>query len=237
MHRYKRQEPWSYSLGTAVTIELLAYQPEVVTRVWLSSQLRDSSKLTEACHHLSLPCQINDKAIATLSPKGNCFAIGQFEKYYSTLGSSSQILLVNPSDAGNLGTIIRTAVGFGIKDIGIIEPAVDYFDPKVIRASMGAIFQTRIESFASFDNYQARFPGHTKYPFMLGANQSLDSVVSAGPHTLIFGNEATGLPDDYAEIGQPVVIEHSQEIDSLNLPIAVAIALYAFSDKASVLDS
>ena len=53
-------------------------------------------------------------------------------------GASNHIVLVNPSDMGNLGTIIRTAVGFGFTDIGIISPAVDAYNPKVIRGSMGS---------------------------------------------------------------------------------------------------
>ena len=46
---------------------------------------------------------------------------------------------------------------------------------------------------------------------------------------LIFGNEASGLPDSMLNVGDTVVIHHSKDIDSLNLPISVGIALYEFS--------
>lgn len=46
------------------------------------------------------------------------------------------------------------------------------------------------------------------------------------PYALVFGNEASGLPPELAERGTPVVIRHSRDIDSLNLPQAVAIGLY-----------
>ena len=46
---------------------------------------------------------------------------------------------------------------------------------------------------------------------------------------LIFGNEASGLPDDLLDYDESVVIKHSDKIDSLNLPISVGIALYEFS--------
>ena len=46
------------------------------------------------------------------------------------------------------------------------------------------------------------------------------------PYALVFVNEASGLPPELAERGTPVVIRHSRDIDSLNLPQAVAIGLY-----------
>lgn len=44
---------------------------------------------------------------------------------------SPHIVLHHPSDSGNLGTILRTALGFGLKNIAIIRPAVDSDDPRV----------------------------------------------------------------------------------------------------------
>ena len=46
------------------------------------------------------------------------------------------------------------------------------------------------------------------------------------PFSLIMGNEATGLPASFAKVGCPVRIEHTNNIDSLNLPIATSIGLY-----------
>ena len=39
------------------------------------------------------------------------------------------------------GTIIRSMVGFGFKNLGIVEPSVDIFDPKVVRSTMGAFLR------------------------------------------------------------------------------------------------
>ena len=43
------------------------------------------------------------------------------------------MVLVNPSDMGNMGTIIRTMLGFNYVNLAIIRPGVDVFDPRVIR--------------------------------------------------------------------------------------------------------
>jgi TrmH family RNA methyltransferase len=48
---------------------------------------------------------------------------------------------------------------------------------------------------------------------------------------LVFGNEAKGLDDSFLKEGTSVVIKHTNNIDSLNLPIAVGIAIYEFSKK------
>ena len=139
------------------------------------------------------------------------------------------MVLVNPSNAGNLGTIIRSCLGFGYKDIAIIRPAVDIFDPKTVRASMGALFGVRFAYYDSFEAYAKEVPTHRFYPFMLQTDTPLHSCTFQKPHALIFGNEASGLPASFLQVGTPVIIRHSQEIDSLNLPIAVSVALYEAS--------
>ena len=65
---------------------------------------------------------------------------------------------------------------------------------------------------------------------MLTAKTPLSKLSQkAYPHTLIFGNEATGLSDNFLNIGSPIIIKHSNLIDSLNLSMSVGIALYEFS--------
>jgi len=142
----------------------------------------------------------------------------------------SHIVLVEPSDNGNLGSIIRSAVGFGLTDIAVVGLSADAFDPHVIRASMGALFSARIQLFEKFDEYLATYSGRSLYPFMLGGANSLPEMRCRvrPPYSLIFGNEGTGLPPEYAGYGEPVIIPHSHSIDSLNLAAAASIAAYVF---------
>ena len=53
----------------------------------------------------------------------------------------------------------------------------------------------------------------------------------SGPFSLVFGNEASGLPDEFAQWGISTLIPHSSRIDSLNLAIAAGIGMYAFTRK------
>ena len=48
------------------------------------------------------------------------------------------------------------------------------------------------------------------------------------PFTLIFGNEASGLPPEFARMGQSVLIPQTNEVDSLNLSVSVGIGVYSF---------
>ena len=234
IQRYKHEAETSYALGATLTFELLKCHPDRVTTVYLSSSAEETDgilRLKEICAGRGIPCETNDKAFHVLSPKGNCYVIGEFRKTSLPLEEGSHIVLVNPSDAGNLGTILRTAVGFGIRDIAIIRNAVDFYDPRTIRSSMGAAFHVRAEYFDTIEDYCKRFPRNERYAFMLKASTPITQIGIREPYSLIFGNEATGLPEEYASFCTPVVIRHSTDIDSLNLPMAAGIALYEFTKK------
>lgn len=232
---YKRESELSYALGVTVTIELLLRRPEHVLGVLLHSGLSDGDgrrRIEELCLKHGISVEINDKAFRVLSQKENCFAIGVFKKYDdSPLSGKRQIVLVNPSNAGNLGTIMRTMAGFGLFDLSIVLPSVDPFDPKVIRASMGALFSIRVGIYGDFESWRRIFPDLPCFPFMLTASIPLQKAVFPVPCALIFGNESSGLPASFSEIGQPVVIPHGEAIDSLNLPTAAGIAIYELTMK------
>lgn len=89
--------------------------------------------------------------------------------------------------------------------MAIIRPAVDAFDPRVLRASMGAFFQMNVAVFDSFEDYRALYPNHALYPFMLHAQAQILPQAAArhAPlYALVFGNEQTGLPEAYAGLGR-----------------------------------
>jgi TrmH family RNA methyltransferase len=91
---------------------------------------------------------------------------------------------------------------------------------------MAALFSLRSEYFGSFEEYTARYGRHNLYPFMTVGDLRLSDASFTRPYSLIFGNESSGLSEEYREKGTAVTIAHSSRIDSLNLPTAVALALY-----------
>lgn len=231
--RYKKDCGYSYTLGIFLTIELITHQSEKVLEVILSTDTENSTgidKIILLCEKRGIPYSYSDKLINSLSPKGNCYAMGIFSTYNDPIDPNDHhVLLVNPSDAGNLGTIIRTALGFDVKNLAIIKPGVDIFDPKAIRASMGSLFSINFTYYDSFADYIAMHPKHHLYPFMLQAQYKLKDVIPESPFTLIFGNEGSGLDTSFLNVGTSVIIPHAKTIDSLNLSVAASIALYEFT--------
>lgn len=231
--KYDKDNAYSYAFGIFPTFELVKNCFDKVIKVILSTKLKmspDVNKLLEICNEKNIKIEYNDKLINRLVSKENCFVVGVFEKYDSKfISNKNNIVLVNPSDMGNMGTIMRTMLGFNVENLIIIKPAVDYFNPKVIRASMGAIFSLKIKEFDSISEY-LNYSKNKKYFFMLKGKNILGKFdIDNKKYDLIFGNEASGLPDNLLDYDESVVIEHSKKIDSLNLPISVGIALYEFN--------
>ena len=237
--RYKRESSYSYTLGATLTYELLKTHPELIQRVFLRPNIKHGNDLEQIIaalkqHHIEII--ESTKAFNILNAKSNCLLIAEFQKPDTQLDYSTDnphIVLVNPSDAGNLGTIMRSAVGFGYQNLAIILPGVDPYGPKTIRASMGAVFHLNIQTFESFQAYQNPFTTRTYYAFMLdsAAKHLTDVNPISKNYSLIFGNEASGLPSEFATFTTPIFIPQNQKIDSLNLSVAASIAMFELSTR------
>ena len=215
MKIYKKGDETSYTLGVFPTIELLKTRPEDVVRVVVHSSIEQNKGyplIKELCEKHHIHIDEHDKTIDKLSPKNNCFAIGIFKKYKAEVEEGNHVVLVNPMDMGNMGTIMRTMLGFGYKNLVIVRPAVDVYDPKVVRASMGAIFHLNVEYYDDFNDYYHKYSHHKMYPLMLKGATNIHKVSEEGLHSVIFGNESSGLPDEYLNYGQSVFIPHSEDI-------------------------
>jgi TrmH family RNA methyltransferase len=231
---YKKDYDYSYTSGAYATIELLNTKPEIVEAVYIHSAYQDKAALERRCADCSVPYVYDDKCFLQVNQKENSFVIGVFRKYDSSLSAERpHIVLVNPSDMGNLGTIIRTAAALSYRDLAIIAPAADVWHPKTIRASMGALFRINFKCYDSFEAYRAEFQEHELYPFMLGCGRflSFESCPQTHLFSLIFGNEATGLHPRFQTVGTAMEIRQSGAVDSFNLTAAAAIAAYTFALK------
>ena len=237
LESYDKSLDYSYAPGIFPATECLNNAPERCLRLLLSS----ASEKSEGAQHLraqaealGVRVEIADRALERISKKENCFAAMVYRKAEGVFDACSpHVVLHHPSDSGNMGTILRTALGFGLRNVAVIRPAVDSDDPRVTRASMGAAFSLGVRHFDSFEAYREEFPDRQLFPFMLTGAVPLQEAVArvAGPFSLIFGNEASGLPDAFAEMGVSTLIPHSGKIDSLNLAIAAGIGMYAFTQK------
>lgn len=235
LESYRKALDYSYCLGVFPSLQLLEARPDKVMRLLLhpdGARNAGVAKLRQRCAELGIREEEAPRVLEREAHKANCYAALVFGKYQCRLDpAKNHVALHNISDAGNLGTALRTLLGFGLTDVAIIRPAADAFEPHVPRASMGALFHHNLHYYENFDEYRTEFADHHLYPFMLDGARELGEVAHAKqePYTLIFGNEASGLPPAFARMGQSVVIPHNNRIDSLNLAVAVAIGSYAFT--------
>lgn len=235
LKRYNKTLDYSYTFGMYPTIELLKAKPDKVVQIITHSRLSDEegsriiNTLTEK-HGIPLEC--NDRLIDRLSPKDMCYVVGVFNKYYPEMGNHNHVVLVNPGNSGNLGTIIRSMLAFDLSDLAIIRPAVDIFHPDTVRASMGALFNISFQLFDDMADYRRKFDAHNLYLFMTEGQNVLDRTGFTPPYSLVFGSEPSGLPHQYRELGTTVRISQSGRVDSLNLAISASIVLHHLYSRA-----
>ena len=164
----------------------------------------------------------------TKTPQGIiAIAISQPGSYTTNLSS---VVLDNISDPGNVGTIIRTANWFGIKQIILYGNCADKYSPKVIRASMGAVFSMNIISIKNVDALFKHIADIPLYAASLDGTIEIKKITPTKIFALIVGNESNGISPEFKEnLIQSFYIEGSGDAESLNVSIATGIALFHFS--------
>ena len=234
LEAYRTELDYSYAPGIFPSMECLLYRPECVRRILLHSAAagrEGAGRLTELAAARGIRIEEADRALGRISGKDNCYAAAVFGKFRDALREDRpHVVLHRPGDSGNVGTILRTALGLGLQDAALIRPCVDVFDPRTVRASMGSLFRMRVRVYDSFEEYRKEFPERPLYPFMLDASVPLQQIREIPEiYSLIFGNEGSGLPAEFAAAGQAVRIESNDQVDSLNLAVAAGIGIYYFT--------
>lgn len=143
------------------------------------------------------------------------------------LNNSPILALYQINDPGNLGTIIRTADWFGIKNIILSENSVDPYNEKTARSTMGSIFRTNIyqsKSFSSDIGYIKKKGYQISALDMKGEN--LKKIQPNDKTVYIFGSESHGVPENLLQIADKVYnIEGAGNAESLNIAISAGILM------------
>ncbi|MEY8674333.1 TrmH family RNA methyltransferase [Francisella philomiragia] len=137
------------------------------------------------------------------------------------------LVLDRIQDPGNIGTILRTAIAVGLTEIVLINGTVDPFNPKAIRAGMGAQFSLK---FRYFENLSAvrNHPTLKERKIWLTTPHEGVSCYSKefklSNSVLVFGEEANGIED--FSVGEKTMIPTLSNIESLNVAQAATIYLF-----------
>jgi len=140
------------------------------------------------------------------------------------------IYLHGIQDPGNLGTILRTLAWFGGFRCLLSPQSVDPYNPKVVRASMGAIFHVPIECEVTVEQLLAR---HPTIALLDVQGEPLSNPDFRDFGVYAFGSESRGLPKDLLVSAgiHRLSIPGGRGIDSLNLASAVNICAYELSRR------
>ena len=131
-------------------------------------------------------------------------------------------------DPGNLGTILRTGDAVGAGGLILLDDCADPFSVEAVRASMGALFTQRIAQagWAEFIGWLRAGPGQL-VGLSLDASVGHRAARYQAPTFLLVGNEAHGLPPDYAAACDlRVRIPMRGKADSLNAAVSCAVVAY-----------
>ena len=134
------------------------------------------------------------------------------------------LCLDNVSDPGNLGTLLRTALAFGYNDV-ILLGGCSQYNEKVLQSTQGAIFSLNI-----VNNYDLKLlKDYEIYATEIKGSVDLSTIVKTSQHILILGNEAHGVSKELLELASKRIRIDIKNIESLNVAVAGAIAMYELS--------
>jgi TrmH family RNA methyltransferase len=129
---------------------------------------------------------------------------------------------------GNLGAILRTADAAGVDAVIICDPQTDFYNPNVIRSSVGCVFTKQIASATSEETINWLNQQHINiYCTYLKASKPYHETDFTKPCAIVMGTEATGLSDVWVKNSTAnIIIPMQGKIDSMNVSNAAAVTVF-----------
>lgn len=165
--------------------------------------------------------EIMRKLSNQVTPSNVCAVINYLS---SSIEEGNAIVLDSLQDPGNLGTIIRSAVAFGFKNIILGKNTVDIYNDKVLRSTEGMIFYVNIMKIDLINNIDSlKEMGYTIVGASLDANNSIKDVKDK-KLALIIGNEGAGM-NEFIKCDYYVKINMDSKCESLNAGVSASILM------------
>ena len=210
--------------GTKIIAEFVKEAPALIqqifaTAAWINihkAALPTSIRLTEI-KELEL-----EKISQLQTPQQALAVVSIPPTHFEGIPKNTWCLLLNDlQDPGNLGTIIRTADWFGIKNIFCTPETVDAYNPKVVQATMGSLLRTQLY-YTPADALLSNFKGPVYGASLAGENVLKTTALSPG--ILVIGNEGSGIRDAVKPfINKHLSIPGAGHAESLNAGVAAGI--------------
>ena len=194
-----------------------------------SKRSEEVESIIQKCEELNteiieLEAKIYSKISPVIEGVGILFVV-KIPKNQGINFCEDSIIIDRVQDPGNLGTILRSAVGFGVKQIICSKGTVSAWSPKVLRAGMGAHFKLQI--FENQDLSETISKIETPiFATSLQAEKMIYDEDFTTKTTWVFGNEGTGVSSELlSKVKNQVIIPQTGEIESLNVAMAATVCL------------
>jgi len=139
------------------------------------------------------------------------------------------VLLEGIKDAGNLGTILRTATAFGVDGIVLYGDTVDLYNPKCVRSTVGNLWKIPVFKIKDFSLLESNFKDYERIATLPKGDSvvNLKNYIAPIKTVIMFGSEADGLSEELKNFAtKNITIEMKENVESLNLSISVGVILY-----------
>lgn len=185
----------------------------------------------------------NDKLLIPVSPEvydkiavrestGGILAVAEQKMHRLsdlTLRKNPLLLILEAVEKpGNLGAILRTADAAGVDAVIICDPQTDFYNPNVIRSSVGCVFTKQIASATSEETIEWLKKNNVQiFCTYLKASVPYHQVDYTKPSAIVMGTEATGLSDVWVKNADAnIIIPMQGKIDSMNVSNAAAVVVF-----------
>lgn len=224
---------------------------EAVLELYVTEHFLDGSKDSEVERKLqkfrNLCETVSEEVFArisdTVTPQGILAVVRQMEyTLEDVLKKDRPLLLVTEDiqDPGNLGTMFRTAEAAGVDGIIMSRDTVDIYNPKTVRATMGAIFRMPFLYADSLTEVMDILKKRdiTVYAAALHHSVSYTEADYCKGSAVLIGNEGNGLRQETVELAsQAVSIPMQGKVESLNASISAAVILYEATRQRSIAEA
>ena len=171
----------------------------------------------------------NFNKISNTKNSQGIIAIADIQEYFNqslqNINNENIIILDGIQDPGNLGTILRTCIWYGIQSIILTENTIDPFNLKCIRSGMGAHFYLNNIIQDNHINVLKYLKNNYKTIYVADMKgNDLEKIKPSNNWALILGSEAHGVNNDFKQFNQ-ITINKIGKVESLNVSVAAGIII------------
>jgi 23S rRNA (guanosine2251-2'-O)-methyltransferase len=245
----RREREKVYIYGKHALSEALAYAPQVLRKVFLSSEMAGDRELRGLLKSHQIPVEVMEKRTASrmvgedtshqgvIAIADTTSLVMDFKDFVSKLQPTEDTMLIimdELNDPHNVGAIIRSAAAFGAA--GVLMPTHNQapITGSVVKSSAGMAFRVPLVSIGNV-NYAIetlKEMGFKSYALAMKGSKSITKVSFDAPSVFVVGNESTGIRHQTLENCDEIVrIPMNPRCESLNASVSAAVVLYQWSTQ------